>query len=193
MSRKLTSGQRNWVPREQETYAIILSLMKFETIIGLQPVLILTDHKTIESWNRELLNVPSGPVGRRGRWHEYLSKYDLTVEYMPGKDNVVADCLSRWAYPASVALRDISMHGNEKDKEEMEDFIRQEKLEEKTCFQASRTSETSGLVGCWIRLKNPPSSLTRGCAKKVYALWQLPSGTRLSVSYPPRQTTYGQK
>ncbi len=25
MSRKLTKGQRNWVPREQETYAIILA------------------------------------------------------------------------------------------------------------------------------------------------------------------------
>ena len=26
MSRKLTKGQRNWVPKEQETYAIILAL-----------------------------------------------------------------------------------------------------------------------------------------------------------------------
>ena len=115
MSRKLTTGQRNWVPREQETYTIILALMKFETIIVLQPVLVLTDHNNIESCNKELLNAPSGPVGWRGRWHEYFSKYDLVVQYMPGKDNVVADCLSRWAYPASVALRDISMHGKEKD------------------------------------------------------------------------------
>ncbi len=28
MSRKLTVSQRNWVPREQETYAIILALQK---------------------------------------------------------------------------------------------------------------------------------------------------------------------
>jgi hypothetical protein len=31
MSRKLTKGQRNWVPREQETYAIILALQKWES------------------------------------------------------------------------------------------------------------------------------------------------------------------
>ena len=38
MSRKLTSTQRNWVPREQETYAISLALQKWEGWIGLQPV-----------------------------------------------------------------------------------------------------------------------------------------------------------
>jgi hypothetical protein len=50
MSRKLTGSQRNWVPREQETYAIILALQKWETWIGFQPVLVLTDHKALESW-----------------------------------------------------------------------------------------------------------------------------------------------
>ena len=35
LSRKLTSSQRNWVPREQETCAIVLALMKWETWIGL--------------------------------------------------------------------------------------------------------------------------------------------------------------
>ena len=29
MSRKLTEGQRKWVPREQDTYAILLALMKW--------------------------------------------------------------------------------------------------------------------------------------------------------------------
>ena len=40
LSRKLTSSQRNWVPQEQETYAIVLALMKWKTWIGLQPVLV---------------------------------------------------------------------------------------------------------------------------------------------------------
>ena len=41
MSRKITSSQRNWAPREHETYAIILALQKWETWIGMQPVLVL--------------------------------------------------------------------------------------------------------------------------------------------------------
>ena len=85
MSRKLTSTQRNWVPREQETYAIILALQKWESWIGLQPVLILSDHKALESWSREVLNLPVVPsaAGRGGtkfcqciRWlHPRCSKW----------------------------------------------------------------------------------------------------------------------
>ena len=48
-SRKLASGQINWTPREKETYAIIVALTKWASWIGLQPVLVLTDHKTLES------------------------------------------------------------------------------------------------------------------------------------------------
>ena len=68
MSRKLTDPQRNWTPRELETYAIIMALQKWESWIGLQPVLILTDHKSLESWTKEVLDTPSGPIGRRARW-----------------------------------------------------------------------------------------------------------------------------
>jgi len=79
LSRKLTQGQRHWTPRELETYAIILALQKWESWIGLQPILVLTDHQSLEAWTREVLDTPSGPVGRRARWHQILSKYDLTV------------------------------------------------------------------------------------------------------------------
>ena len=48
ISRKLTPTQRNWVPSEQETYAIIIALQKWESWIGLQPILVLTDHKALE-------------------------------------------------------------------------------------------------------------------------------------------------
>ena len=64
MSRKLTPTQRNWVAREQETYAIILALQKWESWIGLQPVLILTDHKALEHWAKEVFDTTSGPIGR---------------------------------------------------------------------------------------------------------------------------------
>ena len=134
MSRKLTGSQRNWVPREQETYAIILALMKWESWIGLQPVLVLTDHKALESWAKEVLDTPSGPLGRRSRWHQFLSKFDISVGYVPGKDNFLADVLSRWAYPASEAILDVSKHGNAKDDAEMDAMIAEERRLEKLCM-----------------------------------------------------------
>lgn len=133
-SRKLTPGQaQRWPPREKETYAIVLALEKWASWIGLQPVLVLTDHKSLESWATETLDTPSGPAGRRGRWHERLSRFDIEVAYIAGKDNVVADALSRWAYPASKAFADTSIHGSDQDAEEMEALIQEERREERQC------------------------------------------------------------
>ena len=81
-SRKLAKGQLNWMPREKETYALVSALKKWAGWIGLQPVLILTDHKSLEDWVKEKVDTISGPIGRRARWHEILSKFDLTVQYI---------------------------------------------------------------------------------------------------------------
>ena len=132
-SRKLTEGQRKWHPREQETYAIVLALLKWQSWIGLQPVLVLTDHKSLEQWAKEEIETPSGPAGRRLRWHLVLSKFDLEVGYIPGKENEIQDILSRWAYPASTAYRDVTKHGSEKDDREMKKIIEEELKVEQKC------------------------------------------------------------
>ena len=41
-SRKLASSQRNWTPREKETYAIVASLRKWAGLVGFQPILVTT-------------------------------------------------------------------------------------------------------------------------------------------------------
>ena len=66
-SRKLGGAQLNWTPREKETYAIVCLLQKFAGWIGLQPVLITSDHKSLEDWVHEKIDTPSGPAGRRAR------------------------------------------------------------------------------------------------------------------------------
>ena len=45
---------------------------------------------------------------RQRRWIEYLEDYEFTFHYHPGKENVVADALSRksWGVLASVASRE---------------------------------------------------------------------------------------
>ena len=50
--------------------------------------------ESLELWHKEQLDTPSGPASRRARWHETLAKFHLTVVYVPGKDNTVADLLS---------------------------------------------------------------------------------------------------
>ena len=59
----------------------------------------------------------------------------LTVVHIAGADNIVADAMSRWAYPASQGYGDISIHGGEEDDKAMEEIIAKEREEEKkACF-----------------------------------------------------------
>ena len=90
-SRKLTPSQVNWTPREKETYSIVASLIKWAGWLGHMPVTVVTDHKSLEHWVNEYVDTPSGPTGRRARWHEVLSQFNLTIEYSPGKTNIPAD------------------------------------------------------------------------------------------------------
>ena len=114
-----------------------MALRKWAGYIALHPVTVCTDHQSLQSWHKEHVDTPSGPASRRARWHETLAKFDLTVVYIPGKDNTVADCLSRWAYPASKGMQDISAHGDEAETAEAKKIIEMERLMEEEgakCF-----------------------------------------------------------
>jgi hypothetical protein len=130
-SRKLGGSQLNWTPREKECYAIVCCLRKWAGWIGFQLVTIMTDHRSLEEWAHENLDTPSGPRGRKARWHETLSQFRLEVVYIPGKDNIVADAMTRFAYPASSAREDVSFHGSAKAKEEVREMLVREKEEER--------------------------------------------------------------
>ena len=86
----------------------------------------------------EHVDTPGGPAGRRGLWHETLSRFDLHVTYIPGRCNTLADPLSRWAYPASEAYSELSFHGTSTDKSKMIEFDKEEQaLIRKHCLQCS--------------------------------------------------------
>ena len=151
-SRKLTPGQQKWVPREQETYAIVQALLKWRSWIGFQPVLILTDHKALVEWMREALGVISGPLGRRLRWHFHFSQFDLDIAHIPGKENMIPDILSRFAYPASVAHRDLSKHGSLQDVEDVKRIQDEE----------ARDIEEQELLKTILNETHPPVTVSSG-------------------------------
>ena len=143
-SRKLEGkdrkGQRAWSTREQETYALVSCLLKFKSWIPGREATVYTDHNSLESWYKEDLCTLSGPLGRRGRWHELLSRYHIEVVYKPGKDNTVADGLSRWAYLAGLA--DVTnFHGTDADQKGVMKHEREVKEREETFF-AQRARDT---------------------------------------------------
>ena len=141
-SRKLEGkdgkGQRAWSTRQQEAYASVPCLLKLKSWIGGRKVTVYTDQKSLESWYKEDLCTLSGPLRRRGRWHESLSRYHMEVVYKLGKDNTIAEGLSRRAYLAAVA-DDSNFHGSDADQKGV---IKQERelkeTEEKLLAQRAR-------------------------------------------------------
>ena len=137
-SKKLTPGQKKGSPREKEAYAIVEALRKYQTWIGNNPVSVVTDHKSLDAWATQDLNTPSGPLGRRGRWHEVFSRFALDVLYVPGKDNEVADAMSRRPYSASHACSDVSRHGSLHDKLDNQVILAQDRADESRCMYQVR-------------------------------------------------------
>ena len=119
---------RTWTAREKETYAIFCALRKWSGHIGLQPIVVCTDHRSLQSWHKEHVDLPAGPAARRAQRHETPAKFDLNVVYVPGEDNTVADCFSRWAYQAGKAGMDISMHGDAEETAEAKRIIQAERF-----------------------------------------------------------------
>ena len=115
-SRKLAPRQMQWSLHEQETYAIICALKKYQSWVGTNRVDVLTDHRSLEYWSTEHVNTVSDLAGWRTGWQEFLSLFDLHVAYLRGKYNTVADALSRWAYPASKACLSTNIHWTEQDR-----------------------------------------------------------------------------
>ena len=134
----LAEGQgRTLTPREKEAYAIVMALTKWAGYIALHPVTVCRDHQSVQLWHKKHVEIPSGPASGRARWHKTSAKSDLTVLYFRRKDNTVADCLRRWAYPARKGMTDLSAHGDEAETTEAKNAIDMERMMEENgvkCF-----------------------------------------------------------
>lgn len=91
-SRTLTSTEKNYAQIEKELLAIVFACVRFDQIIvGNPKATIKTDHKPLLSiFKKPLLSAPR----RLQHMLLNLQRYNLSVEFVTGKSNVVADALS---------------------------------------------------------------------------------------------------
>lgn len=87
-SKKFSDQQKNWSATEKELYAIVWSCERFDGFIKGQPILIYTDHKSLE-------NLTSIDSPKTRRWAIRLSEYRPHVTHIGGDVNILADWLSR--------------------------------------------------------------------------------------------------
>jgi hypothetical protein len=80
----------NYTVTEREFLAVVYAINKFRHYITGYPTFTHTNHSTI----KYLMNKPITNA-RVTRWLLLLQEFDITIVDRPGKENVVADFLSR--------------------------------------------------------------------------------------------------
>uniref|UniRef100_A0A3B5B1E3 SCAN box domain-containing protein n=1 Tax=Stegastes partitus TaxID=144197 RepID=A0A3B5B1E3_9TELE len=94
-SRKFNSSHRHYSGIEREALALIWALQHFQVYVGgPAPLLVYADPNPLT-----FLRSISCPSRRLIRWSLFLQAYDLDFRHIKGKDNVMADALSRAPVP----------------------------------------------------------------------------------------------
>ena len=91
-SKKFTGCQRNYSTIEKECLALIMALQHFEVYVNASgyPLVVFTDHNPLV-----FVNKLKTKNQRLLRWSLMLQPFNLIIRHIKGKDNVIADVLSR--------------------------------------------------------------------------------------------------
>ena len=89
-SRKFSSAERNYHTTDRELVAIIHALRVWRCFLEGAEFKVKCDHQALSS-----LMTKSQITPRQARWLEFLERFDLQIDHVPGKANPVADALSR--------------------------------------------------------------------------------------------------
>ena len=105
-SRQLKNHEQNYTTHDMELVAVVFALNIWRHYLYGEEFEVYSDHKSLKyiftQWDL---------IMRKRRWMEFLEDYNLTLHYHPGKENVVADALSRKSREAlaSIASREWRM------------------------------------------------------------------------------------
>ncbi|GJW34006.1 putative reverse transcriptase domain-containing protein [Tanacetum coccineum] len=89
-SRQLKPNEENYTTHDLKLGAVVFALKIWRHYLYGTKCTVFTDHKSLQHiLDQKELNM------RQRRWLELLADYDCEIRYHPGKENVVADALSR--------------------------------------------------------------------------------------------------
>ena len=90
-SHKLNKVECKYPVHERELLAIVISLRVWRHLLYIYDfqVLCTTDHRPLQHFL-----TPANLSPRQVRWQQFLSEYNLSVEYVRGNENTFADGLS---------------------------------------------------------------------------------------------------
>lgn len=95
-SKSLIAAQKNYATVHKEMLGIVLAIENFRQYLYGREFVVVTDHKPLTSLFKQ-----TKLSNRLLRWKLLLSEYNFKIIHVPGKQNQVADCLSRMPENAS--------------------------------------------------------------------------------------------
>ncbi|KAL5733418.1 hypothetical protein ACOSQ2_033110 [Xanthoceras sorbifolium] len=96
-SRKLNNTERRYTVQEKQMTAVVHCLRTWRHYLLGSHFVIRTDNIATSYFQTQKKLSP-----KQARWKDFLAEFDYTLEYKPGKANVVADTLSRKAELATI-------------------------------------------------------------------------------------------
>jgi len=91
VSRHLKAAEKNYPVHDKELLAMKYALVKFRIhLLGSKPFVIFTDHASLRTATQS-----SHLLQRMARWLSFFTEYNFEVKYKPGRQNGLADALSR--------------------------------------------------------------------------------------------------
>ena len=94
-SKKLSAAELKYSQLDKEALALVYAVSKFKYFLLGRKFVIRTDHKPLLGLFGRTKLVPVNANARVQRWALLLSQFDYDLCFKAGKDNVVADALSR--------------------------------------------------------------------------------------------------
>ena len=104
-SRQLNVHERNYLTHDLELAAIVFALKIWRHYLYGAQFRVFSDHKSLKYlFDQKELNM------RQRRWMEFLKDYDFELLYHSGKENVVADALSRkTVHTAHLMIKEVEL------------------------------------------------------------------------------------
>ena len=85
-----TAQNRSWCATEKEAYAVLKSVQSFDYCLQGVKCSLHCNHKPLE-----LFLTRGMKIAKLDRWAMLLQEYDITFVHIRGKDNILADAISR--------------------------------------------------------------------------------------------------
>ena len=94
-SQKLNKHQINYSTIEKEAFGLLVSLKNFQHYLDpvVKPTEVRTDHNPLV-----FLNKMANSNQKLTRWSMIIQEFDITIKHIKGKNNAVADALSRASF-----------------------------------------------------------------------------------------------